>query len=185
MKPIDVRCWLERLEESWIQGNIVRIPHYSADIDFRINPALADQSKPYKGRMGVLPHDFESDGPPTAVSIDDNGLVFTVNFDIMSDSEVAKLKAGEHQFLTKPPITRLLAQSFLSRTNAYATLSVPGGIRIGDLLQTWLKMKASWAISSEKYEHPGNARAHFVLCRHKDADDGPYEQYLGISRRKA
>lgn len=115
-KPIDVHCRLEQLEESWIQGNIVKIPHYSADIDFEINPALADQSKPYKGRMGVLPHDFESNGPPTTVSIDESGLAFTVNFDIMSDSEVAKLKAREHEFLIKPPITRLLAQSFLSRT---------------------------------------------------------------------
>lgn len=147
-------CYLEQLEESWIHGNIAKIPHYSADIDFEINPALADQSKPYKGRMGVLPHDFEPDDPPPTLSIDDNGLDFTVNFDIMSDSEV---KAREHEFLTQPPITRVLAQSFLSRTNAYATLSVPGGIRVGDLLQIWLKMKASWAISKEIYQSLGNA----------------------------
>lgn len=111
-KPIDVSCWLEQLEESWVHGNIVKIPHYSADIDFEINPALADQSKPYKGRMGVLPHNFEPFDPPPTVSLDDNGLDFTVNFDIMSDGEVAKLKAREHEFLTKPPITRLLARAF-------------------------------------------------------------------------
>lgn len=164
MKPTEVRCWLEN---DPMGANVLDAPHYSPDVELRMNLT--------QFQVGAIRHKFFESIDP--YSIDENGLNLMLTLDIRTQDGITELTRRGHEVLTRPPITHAVLNASVFR-EAFASLWVPGGIRIRDLMQAWVKMAAN--PRSHGRERPiwgGRHTVAFVACREVGDVSLPYDVY--------